>query len=59
LLSHVRTREIKKNIIEHLEGLKLLLKKYFSKPEKENNRISNPFDEEFLQKATSLSIEEK
>lgn len=53
------SRKIKKNIIEHLEGLKLSFKKYFSKPEKENNWISNPFNEEFLQKATSLSIIEK
>jgi len=45
------SREIKKNIIEHLEGLKLSFKKYFSKLEKENNWISNTFNEEFFQKA--------
>lgn len=55
----VMSREIKKNIIEHLEGLKLSFKKYFSKPNEENNWISNPFNEEFFQKATSLSIVEK
>ena len=55
----VMSREIKKNIIEHLEGLKLSFKKYFSKPDEEYNWISNPFNEEFFQKATSLSIVEK
>jgi hypothetical protein len=55
----VMSREIKKNIIEHLEGLKLSFKKYFFKPEKENKWISNPFNGEFFQKATSLSIVEK
>ena len=36
----VMSREIKKNIIEHLEGLKLSFKKYFSKPDEEYNWIS-------------------
>jgi len=55
----VMSREIKENIADHLEGLKLSFKKYFSKPEEENNWISNHFNEEFFQKATSLSKVEK
>lgn len=52
-------REIREIIIEHLNELKLSIKKYHSKFEEENNWISNTFDQESLRKATSLSIGEE
>lgn len=52
-------QEIRKIIFKNQKWLKLSLEKYVPKPEEEKNSITDFFDEEFCQKATSLSIVEK
>lgn len=49
---------VDEKIIQHLEGLKSSLEKYFPVPELSDRWISDPFNEEYFEKA-SLSISEK
>jgi hypothetical protein len=44
------SQEIKKNIIEYLERLKLLFKKYFSKPEKKTTGFQIRLMKNFFKK---------
>ncbi|XP_043914064.1 zinc finger BED domain-containing protein 5-like [Protopterus annectens] len=52
------SREIRKKINEHLNGLKSDFQKYFPKLEEEIYWISNPFEEQYVQ-AAKLSVKEK
>ncbi|XP_043943211.1 zinc finger BED domain-containing protein 5-like [Protopterus annectens] len=52
------SREIRKKINEHLNGLKSDFQKYFPKLEEEIYWISNPFEEQYVL-AAKLSVKEK